>query len=89
MPIHLKIISEAKDSGPQPVFERIVDTESMHAMDLGWQVGAGAFLRTIANMRLSPGHYRFQANTIRDIPGFSGIRTQFVIDYDARFRPFR
>jgi hypothetical protein len=87
--IRFKIISEANNAGPQPVFEGIVDTEGMHSMRLARQVGAGAFMRTIANVRLSPGLYRFQANTIRDTPSFSGITTQFAIGYDARVRPFR
>lgn len=89
IPIRLKIISETKNVGAQPVFDRTIDTEGHHVRELARQVDAGAFRRTIADVRLSPGLYHFQAETIRDIPGFSGFRTQFVIGYDARSRGFR
>ena len=59
IPIFLKIIPAVTSANLQPLFERQVNTVGEFAWDASWQPGSGAYLRTIANVVLTPGLYRY------------------------------
>jgi len=83
IPIRFRISSRTASSSGHLYLEGTALTEGTSAF------GADAYVRTIVKTRLVPGTYRIQAWTVRDLPEFAGIGTQFEIGFDPRAKPFR